>query len=213
MPMAETGVRFIQVFHRFAMAGAPGAWDAPSATPRRPWCPAVARPINPSAVCAKTSKSRWYAGRNLYRVEHRVRAASGAQGGTGCDSPSLRFLGFGWRAGGTKRGIAYRASDELGFHAVENRHYVTDLHRHRPRYHQSVSTCGFAGHPPVANDWKLIMGDRFARSLRSGHYNNVKRTRCHGSGLPFLFLTWHPGIYQSNVVADGPYNIALMICR
>jgi len=30
--------------------------------------------------------------------------------------------------GGIKGGIAHGATDELGFHAVENRHYVTDLH-------------------------------------------------------------------------------------
>jgi len=30
--------------------------------------------------------------------------------------------------GGIKGGIAHGATDELGFHAVENRHYVTDIH-------------------------------------------------------------------------------------
>ena len=30
--------------------------------------------------------------------------------------------------GGTKRGHVHGATDELGFHAVEGRHYVTDLH-------------------------------------------------------------------------------------
>jgi len=30
--------------------------------------------------------------------------------------------------GGVKRGHVYGATDELGFHAAENRHYVTDLH-------------------------------------------------------------------------------------
>ena len=34
-----------------------------------------------------------------------------------------------WMAGGgIKGGIAHGATDELGFHAVENRHYVTDVH-------------------------------------------------------------------------------------
>jgi uncharacterized protein (DUF1501 family) len=34
-----------------------------------------------------------------------------------------------WMAGGgIKGGIAHGATDELGFHAVENRHYVTDIH-------------------------------------------------------------------------------------
>ena len=30
--------------------------------------------------------------------------------------------------GGLKGGVAHGATDELGFHAVENRHYVTDIH-------------------------------------------------------------------------------------
>ena len=34
-----------------------------------------------------------------------------------------------WLAGGgIKGGLAHGATDELGFHAVEHRHYVTDLH-------------------------------------------------------------------------------------
>ena len=34
-----------------------------------------------------------------------------------------------WLAGGgIKPGVVHGATDELGFHAVENRHYVTDFH-------------------------------------------------------------------------------------
>jgi uncharacterized protein (DUF1501 family) len=34
-----------------------------------------------------------------------------------------------WMAGGgLKRGVVHGATDEIGFHAVENRHYVTDVH-------------------------------------------------------------------------------------
>ncbi|HCK54400.1 MAG TPA: DUF1501 domain-containing protein, partial [Planctomycetaceae bacterium] len=34
-----------------------------------------------------------------------------------------------WLAGaGVKRGTIHGRTDELGFHAVENPHYVTDLH-------------------------------------------------------------------------------------
>ena len=34
-----------------------------------------------------------------------------------------------WLAGGgIKGGIAHGATDELGFHAIESRHYVTDIH-------------------------------------------------------------------------------------
>ena len=30
--------------------------------------------------------------------------------------------------GGIKGGVVHGATDEIGFHAVEDRHYVTDLH-------------------------------------------------------------------------------------
>jgi hypothetical protein len=30
--------------------------------------------------------------------------------------------------GGLKRGVVHGATDEIGFHAVENRHYITDIH-------------------------------------------------------------------------------------
>jgi hypothetical protein len=35
-----------------------------------------------------------------------------------------------WLAGGgVKGGVAHGATDALGFHAVKDRHYVTDIHR------------------------------------------------------------------------------------
>jgi hypothetical protein len=30
--------------------------------------------------------------------------------------------------GGLKRGVVHGATDEIGFHAVKHRHYVTDIH-------------------------------------------------------------------------------------
>ena len=34
-----------------------------------------------------------------------------------------------WMAGGgLKRGVVHGATDEIGFHAVDDRHYVTDIH-------------------------------------------------------------------------------------
>jgi uncharacterized protein (DUF1501 family) len=51
----------------------------------------------------------------------------GAQGADGRDHHPYGFCG--WLAGGgIKGGIAHGATDELGFHAVEHRHYVTDIH-------------------------------------------------------------------------------------
>src|SRR5439155_23651203 len=50
----------------------------------------------------------------------------GAQG-DGRDHHPFGFCA--WLAGGgIKGGVVHGATDELGFHAVENRHYVTDIH-------------------------------------------------------------------------------------
>ncbi|MFO0907416.1 MAG: DUF1501 domain-containing protein [Isosphaeraceae bacterium] len=50
-----------------------------------------------------------------------------AQGSDGRDHHNYGFTV--WMAGGgIKGGLIHGATDELGFHAVENRHYVTDIH-------------------------------------------------------------------------------------
>ena len=51
----------------------------------------------------------------------------GSQGGNGRDHHIFGFTV--WMAGGgLKRGVVHGATDEIGFHAVEERHYVTDIH-------------------------------------------------------------------------------------
>ncbi len=51
----------------------------------------------------------------------------GAQNAGGRDHHAFGFPV--WMAGGgLKRGIVHGATDELGFHAVVDRHYVTDIH-------------------------------------------------------------------------------------
>ena len=51
----------------------------------------------------------------------------GAQRSDGRDHHIFGFTV--WMAGGgLKRGVVHGATDEIGFHAVENRHYVTDIH-------------------------------------------------------------------------------------
>ena len=51
-------------------------------------------------------------------------------GSQGSDGRDHHIYGFTvWLAGGgLKRGVVHGATDEIGFHAVENRHYVTDIH-------------------------------------------------------------------------------------
>ncbi len=51
----------------------------------------------------------------------------GAQGSDGRDHHPFGFSI--WLAGGgIKGGVVHGATDEIGFHATEQRHYVTDLH-------------------------------------------------------------------------------------
>ncbi len=51
----------------------------------------------------------------------------GAQSSDGRDHHPYGFSV--WMAGGgVKGGMTHGATDELGFHAVEDRHYVTDIH-------------------------------------------------------------------------------------
>lgn len=51
-------------------------------------------------------------------------------GSQGADGRDHHIFGFTvWMAGGTlKRGVVHGATDEIGFHAAEHRHYVTDIH-------------------------------------------------------------------------------------
>ena len=51
-------------------------------------------------------------------------------GSQGADGRDHHIFGFSvWMAGGgLKGGIVHGSTDEIGFHAVENRHYVTDIH-------------------------------------------------------------------------------------
>ncbi|MFO0943149.1 MAG: DUF1501 domain-containing protein [Pirellulales bacterium] len=51
-------------------------------------------------------------------------------GTQGSDGRDHHIFGFSvWLAGGgIKRGVVHGATDEIGFHAVEDRHYVTDVH-------------------------------------------------------------------------------------
>ena len=65
-------------------------------------------------------------------VSSTKRLWSGARnsGGQGSNGRGHHNFGFSvWMAGGgIKGGTVHGATDELGFHAVEDRHYVTDIH-------------------------------------------------------------------------------------
>jgi hypothetical protein len=119
----ERGVRFIQIQHG---AGGAGVWDAHSglkANHERN-CLQVDKPI---AGLLKDLKRRGLLDETLVIFATEFGRTPGSQGSDGRDH---HIYGFSvWLAGGgIKGGIVHGATDEIGFHAVEQRHYVTDVH-------------------------------------------------------------------------------------
>ena len=119
----ERGVRFVQVEHG---AGAAGAWDAHSGlkTNHTSNCRKVDQPI---AALLTDLKQRGLLDDTVVLFATEFGRTPGSQGSDGRDH---HIFGFSlWMAGaGIQRGIVHGATDEIGFHAVEDRHYVTDVH-------------------------------------------------------------------------------------
>ena len=96
----------------------------------------VFAPTTPVSVCPGRQADRritdrpetaWSARRHDRGLGDRVRPDALRQGADGRDHHNYGFSV--WMAGGgIKGGVVHGATDELGFHAVENRHYVTDIH-------------------------------------------------------------------------------------
>jgi hypothetical protein len=122
--LVERGVRFVQVFH--GSNGGAGAWDAHGGLKANhtTLCAQVDKPI---AGLLKDLKRRGLLKDTLVVWGSEFGRTPGAQGGDGRDHHPYGFSA--WLAGGgIKGGAVHGATDELGFHAVEQRHYVTDLH-------------------------------------------------------------------------------------
>lgn len=119
----ERGVRFIQVQHG---AGGAGVWDAHSGLKanHEKNFKAVDKPI---AGLLKDLKQRGLLDSTIVLFASEFGRTPGSQGADGRDH---HIYGFSvWMAGGGIRGgIVHGATDEIGFHATENRHYVTDIH-------------------------------------------------------------------------------------
>jgi len=119
----ERGVRFIQIQHG---GGGAGAWDAHSGlkTNHAGLARAVDQPIG--ALLTDLAR-RGLLDETLVVFATEFGRTPGTQGSDGRDH---HIFGFSvWMAGGGIRGgIAHGATDEIGFHAVEDRHYVTDIH-------------------------------------------------------------------------------------
>jgi hypothetical protein len=121
--LAERGVRFIQIFHG---DGAAGAWDAHAAlrSNHTTLCAQVDQPI---AGLLTDLKQRGLLDDTIVVWTTEFGRTPCAQGADGRDHHNYGFSV--WMAGGgIKGGVVHGATDEIGFHAVEQRHYVTDIH-------------------------------------------------------------------------------------
>lgn len=122
--LVERGVRFVQLFH--GSNGGAGAWDAHGGLQKghSALCGQVDQPI---AALLKDLKQRGLLDETLVVLGTEFGRTPGGQGGDGRDHHPFGFSVV-MAGGGLKGGIVHGKSDELGFHAVENRHYVTDIH-------------------------------------------------------------------------------------
>lgn len=121
--LVERGVRFVQIQHG---AGGAGAWDAHGglrANHSRN-CLAVDKPI---AGLLRDLKRRGLLEETMVVFGTEFGRTPGSQGSDGRDHHIFGFSS--WLAGGgIKGGVVHGVTDEIGFHAIEHRHYVTDIH-------------------------------------------------------------------------------------
>jgi hypothetical protein len=119
----ERGVRFIQIQHG---GGGAGAWDAHSGLKANH--EGLARAVDqPIGGLLTDLDRRGLLDQTLVIFATEFGRTPGSQGSDGRDH---HIFGFSvWMAGGgLKGGMVHGATDEIGFHAVEDRHYVTDIH-------------------------------------------------------------------------------------
>ena len=119
----ERGVRFIQIMHG---GGAAGAWDAHSNLQKN-HSGLSAQVDLPIAGLVKDLKQRGLLGETIVVFATEFGRTPGSQGANGRDHHPYGFSVL-MAGGGLKSGLVHGATDELGFHAVENPHYVTDVH-------------------------------------------------------------------------------------
>jgi hypothetical protein len=119
----ERGVRFIQIQHG---AGGAGVWDAHGGL--RANHSVNARAVDkPIAGLLKDLKRTGLLKDTIVVFGTEFGRTPGTQGSDGRDHHIYGFTV--WMAGGgIKGGVVHGKTDEIGFHAVEDRHYVTDIH-------------------------------------------------------------------------------------
>jgi len=119
----ERGVRFVQIMHG---DGAAGAWDAHSQLKVNHEKNAK-RVDQPVAGLLKDLKQRGLLDETIVVFATEFGRTPGSQGSNGRDHHPFGFSV--WMAGGgIKGGVVHGSTDEIGFHAEEHPHYVTDVH-------------------------------------------------------------------------------------
>jgi hypothetical protein len=122
--LVERGVRFVQVFH--GSNGGAGGWDAHSGLRQNhaAQCAQVDRPI---AGLLGDLKQRGLLEETIVVWATEFGRTPGSEGKDGRDHHPYGFSV--WMAGGgIKGGVVHGATDEIGYHASVDRHYVTDIH-------------------------------------------------------------------------------------
>lgn len=122
--LVEKGVRFVQVFH--GSNGGAGAWDAHGGLKANhtELCAQVDQPIGGLLT---DLEQRGLLDETIVVWGSEFGRTPGAEKSDGRDHHPYGFSVW-MCGGGIKGGIAHGATDELGFHSVEHRHYVTDVH-------------------------------------------------------------------------------------
>jgi len=120
--LAERGVRYIQICHA---GGGNGAWDAHGdMKSHAPLCRATDKPI---AGLIRDLKQRGMLKDTLIVWSSEFGRSPWSQNTTGRDHNPRGYTA--WLAGGgVKGGVVHGATDDVGFQAVEHRHYYSDLH-------------------------------------------------------------------------------------
>jgi len=120
--LVEQGVRFVQVFHG---GGGGGEWDAHSGIKdnHERLSGQVDKPI---AGLLTDLKQRGLLNETLVVWGTEFGRTPGAQG-DGRDHHPEGFCCW-FAGGGVKGGIVHGETDPLGYHAIADRHYVTDIH-------------------------------------------------------------------------------------
>lgn len=124
--LVERGVRFVQLFHG---GGGGGDWDSHGAIKKNhgKLASMVDQPI---AGLIQDLKRRGLLDETIVVFGTEFGRSPGSEGtgdAAGRDHHPNTFSAF-LTGGGIKPGTQHGKSDEIGFHAVENPHYVTDLH-------------------------------------------------------------------------------------